>query len=171
MIHGDRVVLRSMEPADTDDVLRMRSAPEVVAQLFTEKPMTRDGHLSWLEQITAQGIRQEFMIVEHVSGQSIGTVGLSHIDTTHRRAEFGILIGQAEARRKGRAFEAGRLLLDYAFNKLGLHRVFLHVFADNEPAIRLYRKLGFVEEGLLRQHVFKNGRYRDVVVMGMHQGV
>lgn len=171
MMQGDFVALRPMERADTDDVLCMRSDPEVLAQLFTEETLTREGHLRWLEQMLAQGTRQEFMIVERVNGRSIGTIGLNHIDPKHRRAEFGILIGNAEARGKGLAFEASRLLLDYAFNKVGLHRVYLHAFADNEPALHLYRKIGFVQEGLLRQHVLKNGQYRDVVVMAFLQGV
>ena len=170
MIQGDRVLLRPMEKADTDDVLRMRSVPDVLAQLFSDEPPTREGHLRWLEQIQVEGTRQEFMIVERTAGRSIGTVGLNRIDPKHRRAEFGILIGDAEARGKGLAFEAGRLLLEYAFNKLGLHRVYLHAFPDNESALHLYRKLGFIQEGLLRHHVLKNGQHRDVVVMACLRG-
>ena len=170
MIQGDRVLLRPMEKADTDDVLRMRSVPDMLAQLFSDEPPTREGHLRWLEQIQAQGTRQEFMMIERAKGLSIGTAGLDHIEHKHRRAEFGILIGDAEARGKGLAFEAGRLLLEYAFNKLGLHRVYLHTFPDNEPALHLYRKLGFIQEGLLRHHVLKNGQHRDVIVMAVLRG-
>lgn len=170
MMQGDRVLLRPMEKTDADDVVRMRSAPEVLAQLFSDEPPTRESHLRWFEQMQIQGIRQEFMIVERETGRSIGTVGLNHIDPNHRRAEFGILMGDEEARGKGLAFEASRLLLDYAFNKLGLYRLYLHVFPDNEPALHLYRKIGFVQEGLLRQHVFKNGQHRDVVVMALLRG-
>jgi len=105
------------------------------------------------------------MIVERTSGRSVGTIGLSHIERTHRRAEYGILIGEPGARGKGLAAEASRLLLDYAFRVLGLVRVYLHVFHDNEAAIRLYERVGFAREGLLRRHVSKRGRSRDVVVM------
>jgi len=170
MMQGDRVMLRPMEKADTDDVLRMRGNPEVLAQLFSDEPPTREGHLRWLEQTQAQGVRQEFMVVERATGRSIGTIGLNHIDARHNRAEFGILIGDAKARGKGLASEASRLLFDYAFNKLGLHRLYLHVFPDNKPALHLYRKLGFIQEGLLRRHVVKNGEHRDVVVMALLRG-
>jgi len=159
-----------MEKTDTDDVLRMRSNPEVLAQLFSDEPPTRESHRRWLEQIQAQGVRQEFMIVERATGRSIGTIGLNHIDARHRRAEFGILIGGAKARGKGLASEASRLLFDYAFNKLGLHRLYLHVFSDNKPALHLYGKLGFVQEGLLRRHVVKNGEHRDVLIMAFLRG-
>jgi len=170
-MQGDRVMLRPMETADTDDVLRMRNNPDVLAQLFSDKFLTREEHLQWLDQILAQGTRQEFMIVELASGLSAGTIGLDHIDFKHRRAEFGILIGDTEARGKGLASEASRLLLDYAFGKLGLHRIYLYSFSDNKPALCLYRKLGFVMEGLLQGHVVKNGERRDVIVMAMiHAG-
>lgn len=170
MIENERVLIRPMERTDTDDVVRLRNDPAVLPQLFCDEPLDREGHLRWFERIQKDGTRHEFMIVERATGRSIGITGLNHLDRQHRRAEYGIVIGEAEARGKGLAFEASRLLLDYAFNKLGLHRLYLHAFTDNEPALRLYRKIGFTQEGFLHQHVCKNGRHRDVVVMAMLQG-
>jgi UDP-4-amino-4,6-dideoxy-N-acetyl-beta-L-altrosamine N-acetyltransferase len=159
-----------MERNDADDVVRLRNDPAVRPQLFCDEPLDREGHLRWFERMQKDGIRHEFIIVERATGRSIGITGLNHLDRQHRRAEYGIVIGEAEARGKGLAFEASRLLLNYAFNKLRLHRVYLHVFTENEPALRLYRKIGFTQEGLLRQHVCKNGRHCDVVVMALLQG-
>lgn len=170
MIQGDRVLLRPMERDDVDAVVRMRSDPTVLAQLFGEAPPTRDGHLRWFEEMRARGDRQEFVIMDRASGHAVGTIGLSRIDPAHRRAEYGVLIGEANARDKGFAAEASRLLLGYAFGRLGLNRVYLHVFSENEAAIRLYRRVGFVPEGILRQHVYKGGRFRDVAVMGILKG-
>ncbi len=58
-------------------------------------------------------------------------------------------------------------LLKLAFDEMNLHRVWLHVFPDNEGAIACYLKCGFREEGRLRQEVFQGGRYYDVIVMGV----
>ncbi len=165
MIEGERVQLRRMGPEDAADVVRLRSDPDVQAQLFSERPPTVDEHLRWLADVEARGDRHEFMIVERTSGRSVGTIGLSHVDRTHRRAEYGVLLGETGARGKGLASEASRLLLDYAFRTLGLVRVYLHVLADNEAAVRLYERVGFVREGLLRRHVYKRGRFHDVIVM------
>lgn len=165
MIEGERVQLRRMGPPDAADVVRLRSDPDVQAQLFSERPPTVAEHLRWLADVDARGDRHEFMIVERTSGRSVGTIGLSGIDPTHRRAEYGVLIGEPDARGKGLASEASRLLLDHAFQTLGLGRVYLHVFSDNEAAVRLYERVGFLREGLLRRHVYKGGRFRDVVVM------
>lgn len=165
MIEGERVQLRRMGPQDAAAVVRLRSDPDVQAQLFSERPPTVAEHLRWLADVDARGDRHEFMIVERTSGQSVGTIGLSRIDPRHRRAEYGVLIGEPGARGKGLASEASRLLLDYAFRTLGLVRVYLHVFADNAAAVRLYERVGFLREGLLRRHVYKGGRFRDVVAM------
>jgi len=167
MIIGDLIQVRPMLLADTDDVIRMRSEASVLSQLFSAAPPTREEHLGWLERIQKQEDRQEFVIVERRTGRTIGTIGLSNIDRRHQRAEFGILIGASDARGKGFALEASQLLLDYAFNKLGLHRIYLFVFPENEAAIQLYQKLGFQQEGLLHQHVFKDDRFRDVVVFAL----
>ena len=170
MIEGERVRLRPMEEGDTDDVVHMRSEPSVVAQLFGDEPPTRESHLRWLAAVRARGDRQEFMIVDRASGRSVGTIGLSQIDRKHQRAEYGVLIGEADARGKGLASEASRLLLDYAFTTLKLNRVYLHVFPENEAAVRLYERVGFEREGLLRRHLYKNGRFRDVIVMAVVRG-
>jgi RimJ/RimL family protein N-acetyltransferase len=103
-----------MQRDDAADVVRMRAEPEVEAQLFSQRPPTIDEHLRWLADVDVRGDRHEFMIVERTSGRSVGTIGLSRIEPLHRRAEYGVLIGEPGARGKGLASEASRLLLDYA---------------------------------------------------------
>jgi len=167
VIEGERVLLRRMCREDTADVVRMRAEPEVQAQLFSERPPTIEEHLRWLADMEARGDRHEFMIVERASGRSVGTIGLSRIDLVNRRAEYGVLIGEPGARGKGLAAEASRLLLAYAFGTLGLRRVYLHVLARNADALRLYRRVGFQPEGVLRQHVRKGDEFLDVAVMAV----
>ena len=167
MIEGERVLLRQMSREDAADVVRMRAEPDVQAQLFSAGPPTIEEHLQWLAAMEARGDRHEFMIVERASGRSVGTIGLSHIDRVNRRAEYGVLIGEPGARGKGLAAEASRLLLGYAFGTLGLRRVYLHVFARNADALRLYRRVGFHPEGVLRQHVRKGDEFLDVAMMAV----
>jgi diamine N-acetyltransferase len=167
VIEGERVLLRRMSREDAADVVRMRADPEVQAQLFSERPPTVEEQLRWLADVEARGDRHEFMIVERTSGRSVGTIGLSHIDRVNRRAEYGVLIGEPDARGKGLAAEASRLLLAYAFGTLGLRRVYLHVLVRNEDALRLYRRVGFQPEGVLRQHVRKGDELLDVAVMAV----
>ncbi len=170
LLRGERVTLRSLAREDAETIVRWRSDPEVHAQMFAAAPPTLEGHRRWFETVEERDDRLEFVIVENGSGRPVGTIGLSGIDRANRRAEYGILIGEADARGRGLASDASRLMLAHAFRGLGLHRVYLHVFGENEAAIRLYRTLGFAQEGILRHHAVKDGRYRDVVVMAIIEG-
>lgn len=164
------MILRPIEPGDADTIVRWRNLPEVHAQMFAQAPPTKEDHMRWFDDLGKRGDREEYVIVETGGGRPVGTVGLSRIDRVNRRAEYGILIGEADARGKGLAREASDLILDHAFGTLNLHRVYLHVFPENRKAILLYRLLGFEQEGILRQHAWKDGEFRDVVVMGKTRG-
>ena len=89
------------------------------------------------------------------------------VDRTHSKAEYGIFLGEDDARGRGIGTAAAKLMLRYAFEEAGLHRVYLRVLADNVPAIRSYEKAGFVKEAYLRESVFLDGVYRDVILMSV----
>ena len=101
------------------------------------------------------------------SNRLIGSCQLHSINHVHRSAELQIRIGEPFQRGQGYGTEAVRLLLDFAFKDLNLHRVYLHVFSTNAAAILIYKKVGFVHEGLLRKAAHIDGAYVDVVVMGI----
>lgn len=92
------------------------------------------------------------------SDEYLGTISLKNIDLINKTAEYAITT-RKKASGKGVAFEATQLLLEKAFCEYGLHRVYLSVLADNESAIRLYKKCGFKFEGEFRDHLIINGRY------------
>ncbi len=75
------------------------------------------------------------------------------------------MIGEAEARGRGYAHVASKLILNYGFRELGLQKISLRVFADNERAIHLYERVGFVREGCLRREFLKESAFRDVILM------
>jgi len=102
-----------------------------------------------------------------VIGPLIGTCQLHSINYVHRSAELQIRIGDISAQGMGYGTEATRLLLDFAFRDLNLHRVSLHVFANNERAIRMYEKIGFVGEGVMRKMAHIDGVYIDALLMGI----
>jgi len=96
----------------------------------------------------------------------IGNLGLHNINWLYRTAELGIIIGEKEYHGKSLAKEAMRLLLNHAFYRLNLHRVYLITDSNNKCAINAFEKSGFIKEGLLRQDCFRNGRYVDSIFMG-----
>jgi RimJ/RimL family protein N-acetyltransferase len=99
-----------------------------------------------------------------LDGEHVGNVGLKHIDSRRGTSECFIEIGEVSARRRGVALAAMSQLLDVAFDELQLQTVRLGVFEFNAPAIGLYRKLGFVDDGRLGDH-YAGGRVWAVNAM------
>ena len=92
---------------------------------------------------------------------------LFNVDEIARTAELGITIGDAAYWGRGYGRESVRLLLRVAFRYRHVHKVWLYVHAGNERARHAYAACGFVEEGRLRAHVWSDGRYDDLLVMGI----
>jgi RimJ/RimL family protein N-acetyltransferase len=103
--------------------------------------------------------------VENGSDRLLGNVFFMDMDHIYRNAEIGVFIGEAADRGKGLGGEALSLLLSYGFSLLNLHNILLHVHADNEAAIKCYKKLGFRDCGRRTEAVFKNGGYVDMLSM------
>jgi N-acetylneuraminate synthase len=166
LLESEGLQLRPLALEDTEHVVAWRGRPEVVAELFSERGPTREEHLAWFAQLQRRLDRLEMLIVD--GGRPVGTVGLANLDLASREAELGILVGDPEARGRGAATRACRLLLDYAFDVLGLSRVYLTLFADNQAAKKLYDRLGFVEDGEVGPRM-KDGRERPVLKMTLRR--
>jgi RimJ/RimL family protein N-acetyltransferase len=184
MIVGCRVRLRQPECiSDHELIVAWRNDPAVKPFFFQESSISLESHLSWYERTRTDPTQHYFLIESLVSPASdmgagdnvplerplpIGTIGLAHIDPSNRSAELGrLLVGRPEYRREGFAREAEFLLMDFAFDCLDVHKVWAEVILGNEAALSLYRKVGFVEEGVLRQQIVKDGRYVDIVRIGL----
>jgi diamine N-acetyltransferase len=112
--------------------------------LDTPRPQTLEERAAWYERLSASNLNDiDFAIYELATMRSIGRVGLEDISYQHRRASFGILIGEKECWGKGYGTEATRLTLDYGFRLLGLHNIMLSVSSANTAAIRAYTRAGF----------------------------
>jgi len=104
--------------------------------------------------------------VEAMDGQLVGTCTLAHLDRANRRAELGFALGRAFW---GRGYMAAALpaVLEFAFGRLGLHRVFADTDPQNARSIRALERVGFRKEGVLREHYLVEGEAQDAVVYGM----
>jgi RimJ/RimL family protein N-acetyltransferase len=111
--------------------------------------------------------RVHFAIREIGAAPIIGYAQIWNIDPVHRSAVIGLRIGDPVNRGQGFGSDALRLVVTYCWKHLNLTRIVLVVFATNERAIRLYAAHGFVTEGVLRQAVFIDGEWVDVVLMGL----
>ena len=97
----------------------------------------------------------------------IGNVYLTGINYINRTAESHILIGDKSCWGKGYGAEALTEILKFAFNELGLNRVEARINSDNAASIRLHKKIGYRQDGMLRQALYKSGHFKDVIVMSI----
>ena len=106
-------------------------------------------------------------IIESEEGNPIGRIFYEHLDTKHQRTEIGMHIGEKEYWGRGYGTDVMITFLDYLFNELGLHRVYLRVQSYNTRGLKCWEKCGFTQEGILRDHSFTRGEYHDDLVMSM----
>jgi RimJ/RimL family protein N-acetyltransferase len=169
LFESSRIYLRKMTGDDITVYHKWRNDLEVmrttnpVIDLFTFADTKQ-----FVEHvILGAGTSKSYMILEKQSQLPIGITSLIQIDYKNRNSECIIDIGEKEYWGKGYGKEALRLLLDYAFLEMNLHRVSLRVFAFNDKALGLYEKLGFKREGASRQAIFREGKWHDIIHMGI----
>lgn len=160
----DKVKLRAISEADTALMVKWRNC-DAVKSRFIRREFTAEMHQNWLKTMVFTGKVAQFII--ELDDKPVGSVFLRDIDKENGSAEFGIFIGEDSARGVGCGTEAAKLIIEYGFNELNLHRIFLRVLSDNEPAIKSYKKVGFSYEGRARDMVFLDGKYVDVVFMSI----
>lgn len=97
----------------------------------------------------------------------IGSITFRGLDRISHRATIGMAIGDKRYWGRGYGTEAVRQFVRFLFTSYNLHRIDIDTFADNERAIRCYKKVGFVEEGRLRKALWTTKGYRDQVMMGL----
>lgn len=166
MLCGEKVRLRAIEREDLKALHELERNVELV--------LWGDGQweptpLAAFEKRFEKDLESEEKVwfVIEADNIIIGGLGLHHRNRYSGSTSFGIGINHPDYVGKGYGREAITLLLDWAFRIQNWRRVWLDTTATNERAIRAYRALGFVEEGRQRQHIYTNGGYVDVVVMGM----
>jgi ribosomal-protein-alanine N-acetyltransferase len=108
-----------------------------------------------------------FAICDKQTDLHIGNAGLYDFNSLTHSAEYRIIIGEKEYWSKGIGAEVNALVLDYGFNKMNLNKVWLGVNAENKGAHKSYLKSGFIEEGKLRQEIYRNGQYYDAIRMSV----
>ena len=164
-----RLYLRPLEKADLQGPwLGWLNDYQVTRFLETGTfPTTPETLTRYFNSVTQSHDNVMFAIISSGSDQHIGNIKLGPIDHLHRRAELAILIGNTDYWGKGYGREAWNLMVSYAFDRLNLHKITLGVYADHEAAVRLYESVGFKIEGILHEHLFRDGCYHDKYVMGL----
>jgi RimJ/RimL family protein N-acetyltransferase len=183
---GEKIYLRPLDRDDIDTLVPWVNDPEVTRTLLIYLPFNRIREEEFISSLyrdpgsvalgialrapavnagcefTAEEVQRD-LYANHL----IGVCGIQQYDDKNRSAGFGIMLGEKRFWNVGYGTEATRLLADYAFDTLNLHRLWLHVHENNPNGRRVYEKVGYQYEGTLRQAHYQGGRYWDVSVMSL----
>ena len=128
---------------------------------------TQDMALSYIQSVQNNPTCNVFAICDKASDKHIGNIALQAISSKNQSAEFAILLGDKAFWGKGLSKEAGKLLLDYGFHVLKLHRIYCGTSEANTPMQHLALSLGMELEGRRKEALFKNGKFYDVLEYGI----
>lgn len=159
-----KIELVNITKEDTPLIVKWRNNENVRRNFIFQEKFTNEIHNNWMDTKVATGEVVQFIIKVKENNKSIGSVYFRDIDNKTKEAEYGIFIGEDEARGKGYGTEAAKLALEYAFTNLKLKTVFLRVFAENKGAIKSYEKAGFVKEDRIENVIIDN-KERKVIFM------
>jgi RimJ/RimL family protein N-acetyltransferase len=165
MIKGREVLLRPVEDSDYPLIHRWMNHPEVWRYMDYEFPVSLVDVKEDIERSRKEG--HPFTIL--VGDRPIGRIGLNQFRRRDRICSFYLYIGEPDCWGRGHAQDATMALLAYAFDRWDLNQVELWSLADNDKAIGMYERCGFVQEGRLRDRSFKEGHWVDHVVMSVNR--
>lgn len=154
----------NLSQEEKEMVRRWRNHPEVRKWMYTDHEISEEEHMEFLEKLKED--KKNFYYLVLKDGKAIGVLYLNRVDFRNRNAYFGIY-ANPEEKIHGAGLVLEKTAIKLAFEVTNLHTLKLEVIEDNEKAINFYKRMGFLEEGRLREFVFKDGRWKDVIVMGM----
>ncbi|ABR31666.1 acetyltransferase [Thermosipho melanesiensis] len=169
MIEGKFVRLREYKREDLEKARAFINNFEIKKNLILgiPFPLRVEDEIKWYEEINPHSEKSySFAIELKEIEEYIGGCGIFNINWKNSFCEVGIFLGP-EYLSKGYGAEAMKLLVNFIFTEMNLNKVRLSVFSFNKRAIRSYEKVGFKKEGVLREEIYRDGKYWDVIVMGI----
>ncbi len=169
MYTGKKIRLREYREEDIELALSYINDAEVKKLLMpgVPYPLTLEDEYKWFQNISAFHDTYNFAIETLEDEKYIGGCGINRLDWKNKVATVGIFIGDKDYWGKGYGTDAMKVLMKFIFEQMNINKIKLHVYAFNERAIKSYKKCGFTVEGVLRQELYRDGKYHDEYVMGI----
>lgn len=164
VVEGQNLYLRKLECSDMDRTRQWLHRPDIHSKIGVQIPFTIEQQEAWFIRLQNDSTKIVFAVCQKIDDTHIGNVSLDMIDQRHRNARLSIFIADNTLRGKGFGSQAIKLLEHYAFVVLNLHKIWCKTDAGDTKVLDFYRKLGFQQEGFLREHELKDGKFVDKVI-------
>lgn len=162
---GERIKLVSMIPNHALMVFNALHDHSPSNLSFFKTPVNRQREDEWIENMASSNQDLVFLIFLKDENRIIGTIGLHEYDRANNNARLGLFIFKEADRKQGFGTESLKLLLDFAFNEFGLHKVYARILANSDHTsalTRFYVNIGFVFEGEMWEEYLLGGEYYDM---------
>lgn len=159
------IQIRRFQEEDIPYKVKWINAEENNRFLHYDLPLNEEKTRLWFHAIKDRKDRADYTIM--CDGEPAGLIGLLNIDGKNRKAEFYITMGGAAYKGKGIATAASDLLIMEGYNRYNLNRMFFYTEVENIPTQKLYEKMGFTKEGLLREDLIHEEEKVDRFVYGL----
>jgi len=164
----NRIYLRALELEDYKTSIAWRMDDEIWSMLGGPKYFVSEEYEKrWVEKVIFDSHEIRLAVCEKDSEKYIGNVYMTDIDMINRTCQSHILIGDKDYWGKGYAREALMLAVDYMFNERNIRRIQANILETNIASLKMHQKCGYEIEGILRNAVYKNGRYINQYVLGL----
>lgn len=165
-IKGNQIYLRPITIEDTENVVRWRNDKKIVENFIYRENISKEDHINWLHNKVEAGKVIQFIICDLETDKPLGSIYLQNFQETSRQAEEGIFLGEEEAYGRGIGTEAAKLVLEYAFSTLKLHKLTARVLSYNQGSRKMHEKAGYKMESYLKDELFLDGKYEDLIFYG-----
>ncbi len=168
-IEGDKVILRRLLLSDiTAEYLAWLNDDDVTRGLETvPRPYTHEMLEQYIHDVIANENTYMFMVLDKATGKTIGTAKVHNISKKNGTCNLGMMIGDKNYWGKGYGQDTYNTAINFAFNTLGIRKIWEMANADNVASLSMCKKAGFQIEGQLKEHILSDGKYIDKIVLGL----
>lgn len=168
MLVDQELTLRPLKESDAELFFKWRNDLAYIKHTKSFRLPKHEGlEHEWLQKAMLDKSNSTVVFIIDANEKAIGFVQLSNIDWISRNCFFGIAICESISKQKGFGKRTSKLVLDYAFKELNIHKVSLEVSDFNTNALSLYESLGFSKEGTMKEHYYWSNEYHDVHLYGL----
>jgi [ribosomal protein S5]-alanine N-acetyltransferase len=169
ILEGERIVLREVRLSDVNaNYHRWMNDPQVTKYLECRfLSCSMDEIKNFVQKMIEDRDNIFLAIILKDGDRHIGNIKIGSINHIHSQADVGLLIGERDCWGKGYATEALRLVATYAFNTLNIHKLVAGCYAVNIGSQKAFTRVGFVVEGIMKEHRFFEGRFVDSLLFGL----
>ncbi len=165
MLRGKLIELVPNEERHLPNYVRWFADTEVEKYFGTYRPINLAQERQWLEGSNHSSDTINFAV--EFKDEHVGGAGFQRIHYQHQNAEVGLFIGERRYWDRGFGQDILATMLDYGFNILNFHRVYLRVHENNFRAVHAYEKVGFRHEGTFREHEWRHGQWQNLLYMAV----